>query len=165
MRALVKCTNNLAIQKFMSLAYWIFHGVYGYVCGAVRQTASLGFLRSKVPKKIKRRVEIWMSEEQSLSMSRIIATESEQLLGMVRRTALSHEEQYYTLREARYSEARVEDMRRRQAELEHSTTWPLARNEAAIRLPLDLPYCSTSRDVDAYRYVASLDDELFGSGS
>ena len=28
MRALVKCANNLAIQKFRSLANWIFHGVY-----------------------------------------------------------------------------------------------------------------------------------------
>ena len=50
MRALVKCVNNFAIQKFRSLANWIFHGVYDFVCGAVRQ--SLG---SKVSKKIKTR--------------------------------------------------------------------------------------------------------------
>ena len=80
-----------------------------------------------------------MSEEQRLSMPRSIVAESEQLLGLVRRAALSHEEQYYTLRKARYSEARAEDMRRRQVVLEHSTSWALARNEAARRLPLDFP--------------------------
>ena len=34
-----------------------------------------------------------MSEEQRLSKSRSIAAETEQLLGVVRRAALSHEEQ------------------------------------------------------------------------
>ena len=47
-RARVKCTNNLAIQKFRSLANWIFHGVYHFVCGVVQQTAALGSLNSKV---------------------------------------------------------------------------------------------------------------------
>ena len=37
MRALVKCVHNLAIQKFRSLASWIIHDVYDFVCGAVRQ--------------------------------------------------------------------------------------------------------------------------------
>ena len=37
-----------------------------------------------------------MSEEQRLSMSRSIAAGSEQLLGLVRRVAVSHEEQFYT---------------------------------------------------------------------
>ena len=39
MRALVKCTYNLAIQKFRSLANWIFHGVYDFVSGVVGQAA------------------------------------------------------------------------------------------------------------------------------
>ena len=59
MRALVKCANNLAIQKFRSLANWIFHGVYDFVSGMVRQTAAIAFLGFRIPKKkIKRRVEI-----------------------------------------------------------------------------------------------------------
>ena len=62
MRALVKCTNNLAIQKFRSLANWIFYGVYDFVSGVVRQAVALGSLGSKIPKKDKRRVEIWTSE-------------------------------------------------------------------------------------------------------
>ena len=49
----------------------------------------------KGQRKIKKRVEIRMSEEQRLSMFRNIAAESERLLW--RRAALSHEEQYYTL--------------------------------------------------------------------
>ena len=114
MRAFVKCTDNLAIQKFRSLANWNLHGVYDFVCGTVQQTASLAFLCSKVPKKIKWRVEIWTSDEQRRSMSRSMAAELEQLLGVVKSAALFHEEQYYTLRMARYAEARAEDMRRRQ---------------------------------------------------
>ena len=57
MRAPVKCTNNLAIQKFRSLANWIFHGVYDFVNGVVRQAAALVFLGSRV--KVKRGGEIW----------------------------------------------------------------------------------------------------------
>ena len=92
MKALVKCANNLAIQKLYSLANWIIHGVYDFVCGAVCQSAPLGYLGSKVPKKIKRRVDLSMSEEQRLSISRSIVAESEQLLSLVRTAALSHEE-------------------------------------------------------------------------
>ena len=72
---------------------------------AVRQSAALGYLGSKVPKKIKMRVEIWMSEEQRLSMSRSIATESEQQLDAVRRAAFNHGKQYYSLQNARYPES------------------------------------------------------------
>ena len=41
----------------------------------------------KVPKKVKRRVEIWTSEKQKRSMPRSMASESEQLLGVVRKAA------------------------------------------------------------------------------
>ena len=99
MRALVKCVNSLAIQKFWSLVNWILHGVSDFVCGTVRQSDALGNLGLKVPKKIK--VEIWMSERRRLSMSRSIAAKSEQLLGLVRRAAQYHEEQYYSLRKVR----------------------------------------------------------------
>ena len=50
------------------------------------------------------------SDEQRKSMSRSMAAESEQLLGVVRRAVLSHEEQYYALRMARDTEARAEDV-------------------------------------------------------
>ena len=63
----------MAVQMFRALVYWIFHGVYDFVCGAVRQTAALGFLDSNVPKKLERRVEIWMSVEQRKAISRSIA--------------------------------------------------------------------------------------------
>ena len=53
MRALVKCANNLAIQKIRSLANWIFHGVYDFVSGVVRQMAAIAFLGSRIPKKDK----------------------------------------------------------------------------------------------------------------
>ena len=53
MQALIKCMNNLVIQNFRSLANWIFHGVYDFISGVMR----LGL------EKLKRRVEIWMSEE------------------------------------------------------------------------------------------------------
>ena len=97
MRALVKCTNNLAIQKFRSLANWIFHGVYNFVSGVVRQATALGFLGSRVPKKVKRGVEIWTSKELRRSMSRSMAEESEQLLEGCRSAALTP--QYYALLE------------------------------------------------------------------
>ena len=92
MRALVKCANNLAIQKFRSLANWIFHGVYDFVSGVVRQTAAIAFLGSRFPKKVKRRVEIWTNEDQRRSMFRTVAAESEQLLGVCRSAALTHKE-------------------------------------------------------------------------
>ena len=61
MRALVKCTNNLTIQKFRSLANWIFPGVYDFVSGVVRLATALDFRGSRAPKKIKKRVDIWTS--------------------------------------------------------------------------------------------------------
>ena len=145
MRALVKCANNLAIRSSdplptgSSTAY-----VHDFVCGVVRQTAAIAFLGSRVPKKVKRRVEIWTSEDQKRSMSRTMAAESEQLLGVCRSAALTHEEQYCALRMTRYPQAREEDMRRRQVEQECSIAWAIARNEAAAREPLDLPSSPTS---------------------
>ena len=85
------------------------------------ETAALGFLGLKVPKKLKRRVEIWMSNKQRKSMSRSMAMASEQQLRVVRRASLSHEDQYNALRMARYPEARTEDIRRQQIELKRST--------------------------------------------
>ena len=76
----------------MSLANWIIHGVYDFVSRVVREAAALGFLGSRVPKKVKWRVEIGTSEEQRRSMSRTMAAESDQLLGLVRSAALTHEE-------------------------------------------------------------------------
>ena len=165
MCALVKCTNNLATQKFGSLANWIFHGVYDVVSGIARQAAALGFLGSRVPKKVKRRVEIWTSEKQRRSMSRSMAAESEQLLGVCRSAALTYEEQYYALQMVRCPDARAEDMRRCQVELERSTAWAIARNEAAAREPLNLPYSPTSPDVEGCKCVVSSDDDLFDSDS
>ena len=79
----------------------------------MRQAAAFCFLGSKVPKKVKRRVEIWTSKEQRGSMSRSMTAESEHLLRVVRSAALSHEEQYYALRMTRYSDATAKDVRRR----------------------------------------------------
>ena len=86
------CANNLATQKFRSVANWIFRGVYDFVSGIVRQTAAIAFLSSRVTKKVKRRGEIWTSEDQRRPMSRTMAAESEQLLGVCRSAALTHEE-------------------------------------------------------------------------
>ena len=36
-RALVKRTNHLAIQRFRSLTNWIIHGLYDFVCRKVRK--------------------------------------------------------------------------------------------------------------------------------
>ena len=88
-RVLVKCTNNLVIQKFRSLANWIFHGVYDSVGEVVRQAAALGFLGSMVLKEVKRREVIWTSEERRRSTSRTMAAESAQLLGAARSAALA----------------------------------------------------------------------------
>ena len=77
MRSMIKSTGNLAIQKFRSLANWVFHSVYDFVGGTIRQATALGFLGSKVPKRLKRRVEIWMTGKQRTSMSRSLAVESE----------------------------------------------------------------------------------------
>ena len=99
---------------------------------------------SRVPKKVKRRIEIWTSDEQHGSYSR----------GAVLRSA-----------NARYPEVRAEDMRRRQVELERSTAWAIARNEAAARGPLNLPYIPTSPDVGGCTCVVSSDDDLFDSDS
>ena len=82
------------------------------------QSAALYCLGLKIPGRIKRRVEVWFSDEQRQAISRGMTEESEQLLGMVRRAAGSHEEQLYMLRQARYPEARAEGIRRREAELE-----------------------------------------------
>ena len=98
-------------------------------------------------------------------MSRTVAAESEQLLGVCRSAALTHEEQYYALRMARYPQAREEDMRRRQVELERSTAWVIARNEAATRETVDLTYSPTSPGAGACTCGLSSDDDHFDSDS
>ena len=85
--------------------------MYDFVSGVVRLAAAIAFLGSRVPKKVKRRGEIWTSEDQRRSMSRTVAAESEQLLGGCRSAASAHEEQYYALRMARNPQARAEGMR------------------------------------------------------
>ena len=56
MRSVIKSTGNLAIQRFRSLASWIFHSIYDFVGGAIRQTAAVGFLGSRDPKELKKSV-------------------------------------------------------------------------------------------------------------
>ena len=96
-------------------------------------------------------------------MSRTMAAKSEQLLGVVRSAALIHEKQYYALQMARNPQARAEDMMRHQVELERSTARAIARNEAAARGPLHLPYSPTSPDMGGCTYVMSSEDDLFDS--
>ena len=43
MRSMIKSTGSFAIQKFRSLANWIFHSVYDFV-GCTIWQAALGFL-------------------------------------------------------------------------------------------------------------------------
>ena len=149
MLSMVKSTDNLAIQKFRSLANWIFHSVYD-------------FLGSMVPKKLKRRVEIWLSGGQRTSVYRNLALESEQLLSVVRMAAVNNEARYYMLRKARYPENRAEDMRRRDIEVARSTAWALARNEAAALDSNGYPYSPTSPARDTGDRDESSGDELFG---
>ena len=66
---------------------------------------------------------------------------------------------------ARYPQAREEDMRRRQVELERLTAWAIARNEAAARETLDLTYSPTSPETGASTCGMSSDDDLFDSDS
>ena len=112
MRSMIKSTGNLAIQKFRSLASWIFHSIYDFVGGAIRQTAAVGFLGSKVSKKLKRSVSMWMTGKQKSFMSWSLAEEGEGLLGVVRMASINHEARYYMLRKARYPASQAEDMRR-----------------------------------------------------
>ena len=129
----------------------------------MRQTAATAFLGSRIPKKVKRRVEIWTNEDQRRSMSRTIAAESEQILGVCRGAALTHEEQCCALRMARYPQAREEDMWRRQVELDRMTAWDIARNEAAARETVDLTYSPISPGAGACTFGMSSDDDLFDS--
>ena len=76
---------------------------------------------------------------------------------MVRSSALSHEEQYYALQMTRYHDARAEDMRRRLIALERSRAWAIARNKAAVRGPLNLPFNPASPDMEGCRSVVSSD--------
>ena len=64
---------------------------------------------------------------------------------------------------ARYPQAREEDMRRRQVELESSTAWAIARNEAAARKTMNLTYSPTSPGAGACTCDMSSDDDHFDS--
>ena len=160
MRSIIKSTGNLAIQKFR---YWIFHSMYDLVGGTIRQVAALGFLGSKVLKRLQRRVEIWMTGEQRTSMSRSLAVESEQLLDVVRVAAVNHVARYYMVRKAKYPASQAEDMRRRELGLERSTAWALARNEAVALDSNGYPCSPTSPARDSSKCDESSGDELFGS--
>ena len=100
MRSMIKSTGNLAIQMFRSLANWIFHSVYDFVGGSIRQTAAMAFLGSKIPKKLKRSVSMWMTGDHRSSMSWNIEMEGEGLLGVIRMATINHEARYYMLRKA-----------------------------------------------------------------
>ena len=163
MRSMVKSTGNLAIQKFRSLASWIFHSVYDFVGGAVRQTAAMAVLGSKVPKRLKKSISMWMSGDHRSSLSRNIAMEGEGLLGVIRMAAVNHKARYYMLRKARYPASRAEDMRRRKVEVVRSTAWALARNEGATLDSNGYPYSPTSPAQDTGNLDESSGDELFGS--
>ena len=152
--------QQLGHPEVQVLANWIFYGVYDFVSEVVGQAAALGFLGLKIPKKVKKSVVSWTSEEQRRSMPGSMTAESEQQLEVMRCAALSYEEKYYALRMARYPDARAEDIR-----LELSTAWAISRNEAAARAPLNLPYSRASPDEEGCRYVVSSDDELFDSDS
>ena len=125
MRSMIRNTGNLAIQKFRPLPNWVFHSVYDFVGGTIRQAAALGFLGSKVPKRLKRQVKIWLTGEQRTSMSRSLAVESEQLLDVIRMAAVNHETCYYMLRKARYPASRAENMQRQEVELARFTGYTM----------------------------------------
>ena len=104
-----------------------------------------------------------MTGEQRTSMSRSLTVESEQLLGVVRMSAVNHEARYYMLLKARYPASRAEDVRRRELELARSTSWALARNEAVALDSNEYPYSPTSPARDSGECDESSGDELCGS--
>ena len=57
----------------------------------MRQSAVLSYLGLKIPGRIHRRVEVWLSDELRQAMSRGMAEESERQLGLMQRVACSHE--------------------------------------------------------------------------
>ena len=131
--------------------------------GAVRQTAVIAFLGSKIPKKLKRSVSMWMTGDHRSSMSRNIAMAGEGLLGVIRMAAVNHEARYYMLRKARYPASRAEDMRRREIEVARSTAWALARNEGATLDSNGSQYSPTSPAQDTDDLDEYSGDKLFGS--
>ena len=108
---MIKSIGNLAIQQFRLLANLVFHSVYDCVGG---------LLGSKIPKRVKRRVEIWVTGEQRTSMSWSLGVELEQLLSVIRMAAVNHEARYYMLRKARYPESSAEGIRCLEVELVRS---------------------------------------------
>ena len=54
-----------------------------------------------MPKRVKRQVKIRMTGDQRNSMSRSLAVESEQPLGVIRMAAVNNAVRYYMLRKAR----------------------------------------------------------------
>ena len=46
--------HSVGIQRFQSFARLLFHSIYDYVCGAVRQSKALSFIGQVVPHRIKR---------------------------------------------------------------------------------------------------------------
>ena len=124
--------------------------------GAVRQTAAMAFLGSKIPKRLKKSISKWMSGDHRSSLSRNIAMEGEGLLGVIRMAAVNHEARYYMLRKARYPASR-------EVEVARSTAWALARNEGATLDSNGYPYSPTSPAQDTGKLDKSSGDELFGS--
>ena len=131
--------------------------------GAVRQTAAMAFLGSKIPKRLKKSISMWMSGDHRSSLSRNIAMEGEGLLGVIRMAAVNHEARYYMLRKSRYPSSRAEDMRSREVEVARSTAWALARNEGAILDSNGYPYSPTSPAQDTGNLNEFSGDGLFGS--
>ena len=68
----VTCSaHNVGIQRFYYFACLLFHSVYEYVCGAVRQSKALSILGQVVLHRIKRSSCMWIPDAERLKMSAV----------------------------------------------------------------------------------------------
>ena len=73
----------------------LFHSIYDYVCGAVRQSKALSFLGQVVPHRIKRSIRMWISDAERLRMSGAEVEGGEGHLSCVKNALMNHERALY----------------------------------------------------------------------
>ena len=97
-RKVVCLAHSVGIQRFQNFARLLFHSIYDYVCGAVRQSKALSFLGREVPHRIKRSICMWIPDAERLKMSTAEVGGGDRNFSCVKNALMNHEKALYRKR-------------------------------------------------------------------
>ena len=132
--------HSVGIQRFQCFARLLFHSIYDYVCGAVRQSKALSFLGQVVPHRIKRSIRMWFPNAERLKMSAAEVEGGEGHLSCVKNTLMNHEKALYCERLTYYDAMHAAHEEKQESKLQSSLEWARARHAASSRSSVQVAY-------------------------